>query len=45
MDYHHGKFVWFEHLSRDIPAIGFCALEDPFGPAIAVIWPEPAAAK
>ena len=19
MDYHHGKFVWFEHLSRDIP--------------------------
>ena len=19
MDYHHGKFVWFEHLSRDLP--------------------------
>ncbi|HXE20933.1 MAG TPA: hypothetical protein VN617_01195 [Rhodoferax sp.] len=43
MDFHHGKFVWFEHLSRGIPAIArLCVLVDPFSAAIAVMRPEPA---
>jgi hypothetical protein len=43
MDYHRGDFVWFEHLSRGIPAIARLRVPvDRFGAAITLMRPEPA---